>query len=173
MSTFLRLAVRNVARNRRRSLVTLSAVLLGVTAVLSTRGIMDGFLRLMVEDVVKGRTGALQVHPAGYMASVEALPLEPSLPYDNALLSRIQGVAGVAGVSGRLTPSPVIPASRPAPGNTARGPQRRRSRLQPPIAGTATSSRTIQAPGRSNRAPSASSRLKFCVLRAPTWNTST
>ena len=55
-------------------------------------------------------------------------------------------------------PSPVIPASRPAPGNTARGPQRRRSRLQPPIAGTATSSRTIQAPGRSNRAPSASSR---------------
>ncbi|MFL5349258.1 MAG: ABC transporter permease [Hyalangium sp.] len=102
MSTFVRLAVRNVARNRRRSLITLSAVLLGVTAVLVTRGIMDGFLRMVVDDVVQGRTGALQIHPAGYMASIEALPLEPSLPYDEALLSRIQAVPGVAGVSGHL-----------------------------------------------------------------------
>jgi putative ABC transport system permease protein len=102
MSTFPRLAVRNVARNRRRSLITLSAVLLGVTAVLVTRGIMDGFLRMVVDDVVQGRTGALQIHPAGYMDSVEALPLEPSLPYDEALLARIQAVPGVTGVSGHL-----------------------------------------------------------------------
>jgi putative ABC transport system permease protein len=108
MSTFVRLAVRNVARNRRRSLVTFSAVLLGVTAVLATRGIMDGFMRLMVEDVVLGRTGALQVHPVGYMASVEALPLEPSLPYDEALLTRIQAVPGVTGVSGRLAFSGLV-----------------------------------------------------------------
>ncbi|WP_224361157.1 ABC transporter permease [Hyalangium versicolor] len=103
MSTFLRLAVRNVARNRRRSLITLTAVLLGVTSVLVTRGITDGFLRLMVDDMVQGRTGALQIHPAGYVASVEALPLEPSLPYDAALLARIQAVPGVTGVAGRLT----------------------------------------------------------------------
>jgi putative ABC transport system permease protein len=102
------MAVRNVARNRRRSLVTLSAVLLGVTAVLVTRGITDGFLRLMVDDVVKGRTGALQIHPTGYMASVEALPLEPSLPYDEALLARLEAVPGVAGVSGRLTFSGLV-----------------------------------------------------------------
>ncbi len=76
MSPFPRLAVRNVARNRRRSLVTLAAVLLGVTAVLVSRGITDGFLRLMVDDVVRGRTGALQVHAVGYMDSVDALPLE-------------------------------------------------------------------------------------------------
>jgi putative ABC transport system permease protein len=108
MSPFPRIAARNVARNRRRSLITLSAVLLGVTAVVATRGITDGFLRLMVDDVVKGRTGALQIHPAGYMASVEALPLEPSLPYDEALLARLEAVPGVAGVSGRLTFSGLV-----------------------------------------------------------------
>ncbi|MDY7226781.1 ABC transporter permease [Hyalangium rubrum] len=102
MSPFPRLAVRNVARNRRRSLVTLAAVLLGVTAVLVTRGITDGFLRLMVDDVVRGRTGALQIHSVGYMASVDALPLEPNMAYDEALLSRVRAVPGVTGVSGRL-----------------------------------------------------------------------
>jgi putative ABC transport system permease protein len=65
-------------------------------------------MRLMVDDVVKGRTGALQIHPTGYMASVEALPLEPSLPYDEALLARIEAVPGVAGVSGRLTFSGLV-----------------------------------------------------------------
>jgi len=108
MSTFLGMAVRNVARNRRRSLVTLSAVLLGVTAVLVSRGIMDGFMRLMVDDVVEGRTGALQIHPSGYMASVEALPLEPSLAYDEALVARLEAVPGVSGVSGRLTFSGLV-----------------------------------------------------------------
>ena len=102
MSPFPRLAFRNVARNRRRSLITLAAVLLGVTAVISVRGITYGFLRLMVDDVVRGRTGALQVHAAGYMDSVDALPLEPNFAYDEALLARVRSVPGVTGASGRL-----------------------------------------------------------------------
>jgi putative ABC transport system permease protein len=102
MSSLSSLAARNVARNRRRSLVTLAAVLLGVTAVLVLRGFIDGFIRLMVDDIVQGKTGALQVHTAGYMDSSDALLLEPSIPYDEALLSRIRAVPGVTGVTGRI-----------------------------------------------------------------------
>jgi len=102
MSSLTSLAVRNVARNRRRSLLTLAAVLLGVTAVLVLRGFIDGFIDVMVDDIVKGKTGALQVHPAGYMDNVDALPLEPSLPYDESLLARVRAVPGVAGVTGRI-----------------------------------------------------------------------
>ncbi len=102
MSSLLSLAARNVARNRRRSLVTLSAVLLGVAAVLVLRGIIQGFMGLMVDDVVKGRTGALQVHPAGYLDNIDALPLEPSFPYDEALLARVRAVPGVTAVTGRI-----------------------------------------------------------------------
>ncbi len=102
MSSLPALAARNVARNRRRSLVTLAAVLLGVTAVLVLRGITNGFVRLMVDDIVQGRTGALQIHPAGYVASVDALPLEPNMPYAPDLVARIRAVPGVTGVTGRI-----------------------------------------------------------------------
>jgi putative ABC transport system permease protein len=102
MSSLSSLAARNVARNRRRSLVTLAAVLLGVTAVLVLRGFIDGFIRLMVDDIVQGKTGALQVHTTGYMESSDALLLEPSIPYDEALLARIRAVPGVTGVTGRI-----------------------------------------------------------------------
>ncbi len=108
MSSLTSLAARNVARNRRRSLVSLAAILLGVTAVLVVRGFIDGFTRLMVDDLVQGKTGALQIHPAGYLESIDALPLEPSLPYDDALLSRVRAVPGVTGVTGRIAFSGLV-----------------------------------------------------------------
>ncbi len=80
MSRLLSLAVRNVARNRRRSLITLGAILLGVTAAVVLRGVSEGLLKLVVDDVVNGRTGALQVHRAGYLDSVEGNPLDSRPP---------------------------------------------------------------------------------------------
>jgi putative ABC transport system permease protein len=102
MSTLSSLAARNVARNLRRSLITLASVLLGVTAVLVLEGFIGGFLRLIVDDVVLGKTGALQVHTAGYVENGDALRLEPSIPYDEALLERVRAVPGVTGVTGRI-----------------------------------------------------------------------
>jgi putative ABC transport system permease protein len=102
MNALTALAVRNVARNPRRSLVTLGSVLLGVTAMLVLEGFIGGFLRLIVDDIVLGKTGALQIHTAGYMAQGDSLPLTPSIPYDPALLSRIRSVPGVTGVTGRI-----------------------------------------------------------------------
>lgn len=103
MSTSLpSIAVRNVARNGRRSFITLAAVLLGVTAVIVLRGISDGFVRLMEDEVVQGRTGALQIHRKGFVDSVEALPLEPNMPYDDEMRERIRSVPGVTGVTGHI-----------------------------------------------------------------------
>jgi putative ABC transport system permease protein len=56
----------------------------------------------MVDDIVQGKTGALQVHTTGYLESSDALLLEPSIPYDEALLARIRAVPGVTGVTGRI-----------------------------------------------------------------------
>jgi putative ABC transport system permease protein len=102
MSRLPRLAVRNVARNKRRSAITLLAVLVGVAMVLLLRGVAEGFFDVMVENVVKGRTGALQVHRKGYVDSVEANPLALHMPYSPELVARLRAVAGVTGVSGRI-----------------------------------------------------------------------
>ncbi len=103
MSTSLSsIAARNVARNWRRSAITLAAVLLGVTAVIILRGISDGFVRMMEGEIVEGRTGALQVHRKGYVDNLEALPLELNMPYDENLRGLIRGVPGVTGVTGRI-----------------------------------------------------------------------
>ncbi|MFL5322461.1 MAG: ABC transporter permease [Myxococcaceae bacterium] len=102
MNRFFSMAVRNVSRNRRRSAITLVAILLGVAMVLLLTGFAEGFSDLMVDDVVKGRTGAIQIHRAGYMDSIEAAPLSLNFAYSKELVDKVRAVPGVSGVSGRI-----------------------------------------------------------------------
>ena len=102
MSRFLSLAVRNVTRNRRRSAITLGAILFGVAVVLLLTGFAEGFVTLMVEDVVEGRTGAIQIHKKGFMENIEASPTHLNFLYSEELKAKVSAVPHVKGVAGRV-----------------------------------------------------------------------
>ncbi|MBX7114881.1 MAG: FtsX-like permease family protein [Myxococcaceae bacterium] len=102
MSRLPRLAVRNVGRNRRRTLITGAAIFVCVTLVIVLKGFITGAQDLMLADVVEGRTGALQIHQKGYVDNIEAVPTRMNLPYTPALIAKIKAVPGVKGVTGRL-----------------------------------------------------------------------
>lgn len=120
-TTAPRLAARNVRRNRRRSAITLAAILFGVTAVLVLKGFLGAFNTLMVENVVQGDTGALQLHRKGYLDSSSASPLDLNMPYDEATLDRIRSVPGVTGVTGRIRFAGLITNGRSQTMFVARG----------------------------------------------------
>jgi putative ABC transport system permease protein len=97
------LAVRNVGRNRRRSLITGVAIFVCVVMVMLLRGFIDGTQALMEGDIVEGRSGALQIHKKGYVDNIEAVPTRLNIPYSDELLQKIRAVPNVKGVSGRIT----------------------------------------------------------------------
>jgi len=96
------MALRNVGRNRRRSLLTGLTVFFGVMAIVNARGLMWGLQSMLIEDTVEARMGALQVHRRGYVESADAAPLELSLPADGSFRQELLAVPNVAGASGRL-----------------------------------------------------------------------
>jgi putative ABC transport system permease protein len=96
------LAVRNVGRNRRRSLITGVAIVIAVVMVMLLRGFVDGAGALMVADVVEGRSGALQVHKKGYVDSIESVPTRLNMPYTPELIAAMKAVPNVKGVTGRI-----------------------------------------------------------------------
>ncbi|MDX2012398.1 MAG: FtsX-like permease family protein [Myxococcaceae bacterium] len=98
-----RLAIRNVGRNRRRSLITGVTIVFGVAMVLLVRGFTGGMAKLMVDDVVLGRVGAIQVHRTGYVDNVDSVPTRLNLAYDEALRAKMAAVPHVTGVTGRIT----------------------------------------------------------------------
>ena len=89
----LRIAFRNVLRNRRRSLITFSAVFLALGIMVSIRGFLNGLQATIRESVVLGQTGALQVHRTGFLKSVSA-SLDMSIPSDDAFLAKIGDSGG-------------------------------------------------------------------------------
>lgn len=98
----LRLAVRSLRRNRRRSALTLVAVIIGVAVVTFAHGFGAGLLNSIVRTLVDGRLGALQVHAVGYLDAVEAQPLKKDFALDDALLAKVKAVPGVTAVAPRL-----------------------------------------------------------------------
>jgi len=63
---FLRLAVRGLLRNRRRSLITLIAVAVGLAGLVFLWGYVGGINRQMIENITNYLTGQMQVHRTGY-----------------------------------------------------------------------------------------------------------
>ncbi len=102
MSRLPRLAVRNVGRNRRRSLITALTIVFGVAMVVTVRGVMFGLQRMMITDTVEGRLGALQVHRTGYLDNVDTLPLSLNFAYTDELVARLRRLPHVTGVTGRI-----------------------------------------------------------------------
>lgn len=97
----LRIAFRNVLRNRRRSLITFSAVFLALGIMVSIRGFLNGLQATIRESVVLGQTGALQVHRTGFLKSVSA-SLDMSIPSDDAFLAKIKAIPGVKEATARI-----------------------------------------------------------------------
>lgn len=62
----LRMAWRNVWRNRRRTLITLSTLTFGVMAIVFTESFQSSFYRQLQELITSGLLGHMQVHGAGY-----------------------------------------------------------------------------------------------------------
>ncbi|MDJ0766124.1 MAG: ABC transporter permease [Myxococcota bacterium] len=62
----LALAWRNVWRNKRRTVVTVSAMTLALTAMILYSGLVNGYLRNMQQNILDLEVGDIQVFAAGY-----------------------------------------------------------------------------------------------------------
>ena len=79
MFNLAKIAVRNLRRYRRRSLLTISLIAFGVVFVLVFVAVSSSFKDLMIRQITDSYLGDLQIHRRGYVASIETLPLNLNL----------------------------------------------------------------------------------------------
>lgn len=75
MLNILKIALRNLARFGRRTLLTSTMVTLGVLSVVLFISISGSFKALMIGQFTDAVLGHLEVHRRGYVASIDSLPL--------------------------------------------------------------------------------------------------
>jgi putative ABC transport system permease protein len=79
MFNLVKIALRNIRRYRRRSLLTISLIGFGVVFVLVFVAVSSSFKNLMIRQITDSYLGDLQIHRRGYVASIETLPLNLNL----------------------------------------------------------------------------------------------
>jgi putative ABC transport system permease protein len=94
------LALRNLGRNRRRTLVTGLTIAFGVFAIVFLQSFVNALMRNIVEVSVETKVGAVQVFKAGYLGADD--PLKMTLQDTPELVAKIREVPGVNAVAPRL-----------------------------------------------------------------------
>jgi len=79
MRNLSKIAIRNLSRYKRRTLLTASLVTIGVVFVLLFISISGSFKNMMVGQMTDSMLGHLEVHKKGYLASIDNLPLNLNL----------------------------------------------------------------------------------------------
>ncbi|MCU0412656.1 MAG: ABC transporter permease, partial [Bacteroidetes bacterium] len=99
MKLLLKLAWRNIWRNRRRSILTILAVIFASFLSLLQRGLATGTWEVNVRNTVEMVAGYLQVQRTGYQDNPS---LTKSLAYPATLRSILQQTDGVSGFAPRI-----------------------------------------------------------------------
>jgi len=84
------LAWRNLWRNRRRTLVILFAIVLGVWAMIFTAAFMRGMSLQIIDDTIDNLTGHIQIHTPGYL---DDPVVEHAFQVDDSLHTALQNDA--------------------------------------------------------------------------------
>ncbi len=79
MIKLFKIAIRNLIRYKRRTLLTSTLIAIGVLFVLVFIAASGSFKNLIIGQITDSMLGHLQVHKRGYMASIDSLPLTLNL----------------------------------------------------------------------------------------------
>jgi putative ABC transport system permease protein len=104
MGNLFKIAIRNLIRYRRRTLMTASLITIGVVFVLLFIAVAGSFKSLMISQITDSMLGHLQIHRKGYVASIDTLPLNMNLkgPAPEKISRLLQSNPAVESFSPRL-----------------------------------------------------------------------
>jgi putative ABC transport system permease protein len=88
MFDVLGIASRNLLRYRRRTLLTLLLIIIGMVAVLLFIAVAGSFKAMMIGQITDSVLGHVQVHRKSYVASIDSLPLNLNMRQN--MLARVE-----------------------------------------------------------------------------------
>ena len=108
MKSLLKLAYRNVFRNKKRSIITLVGISVGLMAMVFGQGFMVGIGKQSEMNLIENETSHLKIFAEGYRDEQENLPLDISIESPEKLASEIEQIAHVQHATHRITLAVVL-----------------------------------------------------------------
>jgi len=104
MGNLFKIALRNLKRYKRRTLLTTSLIAVGIIFLLVFVSITGSFKQHMLSQITDSYLGDFQIHRRGFVASIESLPLDMNIqPKDIALIEKVlEETEGVGAYTERI-----------------------------------------------------------------------
>jgi putative ABC transport system permease protein len=109
MALYLKLAIRNVFRNRRRTLITLAAMGFGAAAIIVFGGFVNAIYWGVRESTIRSQIGHIQLYRKGYSEKGNLAPFDylvadyPALRAELLKLEHVKTVTARLGLSGLVS----------------------------------------------------------------------
>ncbi|MGD2269424.1 MAG: ABC transporter permease [Desulfobacterales bacterium] len=79
MSNTIKIAIRNLMRYKRRTLLTSLLITVGVVTVILFSGLSGSFKAMMIGQITDSNLAQMQIHKKGYVSSIDTMPLDLNL----------------------------------------------------------------------------------------------
>ena len=83
MKNIFKIAIRNLLRYKRRTLMTSLLIIIGVVLVIVFSGVSVSFKSMMIGSITDSMLGHMQIHKKGYVSSIDNLPLHLNMNDNN------------------------------------------------------------------------------------------
>ena len=113
-----KIAWRNIYRNKKRSLITISSIFAALFLIILMRALQFGFYDKLIETVVESYAGYVEVHADGFWDNQS---LDNSMEVDQSLLDNIKTVEGVDNIVQRLQTFTLISKGNKTKGGVING----------------------------------------------------
>jgi putative ABC transport system permease protein len=108
----LRLAARNVVRQRWRSMLTLAVIVFGVAGLILAAGFVEDVYAQLAEATIHSQLGHLQIYRKGYYVQGSRKPFEYALPHPAQVADQVRKTVGVKDTMLRLNFSGLLSSGR-------------------------------------------------------------
>lgn len=99
----IQIAIRNLVRQRTRTLLTVATVAFGVASLILARGFVDDVLWQLREATIRSQLGHFQVFAPGYVDGARREPLAHLLARPRDAIAALRSIKGVSAVAPRLS----------------------------------------------------------------------
>lgn len=113
MFLYMKLGWRNIRRNKRRSMVVISSIGMGVLLMIFTMSLVNGMNYQMVDNTISTSLGHLSIHKKGFMENLK--PAYGFIP-EPGMYDRIKSAEGVRGWAPRVKLQGIIRSSEASQG---------------------------------------------------------
>ena len=113
-----KIAWRNIYRNKKRSLITITSIFAALFLIIFMRALQFGFYDNLIKTVVESYAGYVEVHAKGFWDNQN---LENSMVVDNELIKNIDSVNGVENTVERLQSFSLISTGEKTRGGVING----------------------------------------------------